>query len=196
MQKFSIHMENTTEVPEHLYQAVVETYLQYGLRKTTLEDIARTAGVSRSTIYRQLGSKAEIIQLLAVRELTDLLTTIFSNLDPNGRLEDWADYAFTDGLAAIRANKVVQKATQHERETLAELVIKPQQEPNIIELTGSLLEGFIASSTEANRLRVPPAIAARLIVRLLFSLVIIDEAEQISPVELGRALVSGLAPQD
>lgn len=47
--------------------------LDVGLRRTTLADVARRAGVSRMTVYRQYGDLAAIVSALLTTELLDLM---------------------------------------------------------------------------------------------------------------------------
>ncbi|MGB0919857.1 MAG: TetR/AcrR family transcriptional regulator [Alphaproteobacteria bacterium] len=190
--KIELNPEFSADVPEPLYQAALECYLQYGLRKTTLEDIARKAGVSRSTIYRHLGGKPDIIQMIAMRELTALMGQIFDLLKPDAGLAEWAEIAFGDGLQLLRANKAVAKAINDEPELLSVLVIQPDQSPNILELTSLVLAPVVAGNKDAARLSVSPQLAATMIVRLLFSFVLINEAETDEPKAIARALVVGL----
>lgn len=44
--------------------AAKRTFARYGVPKTTLEDIAAEAGVSRSTLYRAVGTKQQIIEAM------------------------------------------------------------------------------------------------------------------------------------
>ena len=44
-------MKQKDEKQQLLLQAASEVIAQYGLRKTTLEDIAEKAGVAKATIY-------------------------------------------------------------------------------------------------------------------------------------------------
>jgi AcrR family transcriptional regulator len=47
--------------------------LDIGLRRTTLADVARRAGVSRMTVYRQYGDLATIVSALLTSELVGLI---------------------------------------------------------------------------------------------------------------------------
>ncbi|CAE7205122.1 truA [Symbiodinium microadriaticum] len=166
------------DVPDKLYHAAVDSYLRYGLKKITLEDIAQSAGVSRSTIYRHLGGKPDIVQLIAMRELTRLMDEIFGLLKPEDSLRQWIDIAFADGLAVLRASPVIQKALNDEKESLATLVIQPDQHPTIIELTVAKLTPLLAGHKEAAALAIAPEIAATIIIRMLASMVLISETDQ------------------
>ncbi len=47
---------------ERLPDAALAQFEDMGLRRTTIEDIAKRAGVDRVTVYRRLGSKDDVIQ--------------------------------------------------------------------------------------------------------------------------------------
>ncbi|GAC1440972.1 MAG: TetR/AcrR family transcriptional regulator [Mycobacteriales bacterium] len=47
--------------------------MDVGLKRTTLADVARRAGVSRMTVYRQYGDLQTIVSELLTRELVDLI---------------------------------------------------------------------------------------------------------------------------
>ncbi|RLD77105.1 MAG: hypothetical protein DRJ15_14160 [Bacteroidetes bacterium] len=49
---------------------------QYGLRKTTMEDIRREAHVARSTLYRYFSNKDEIFRAVVEREAEDMLEAV------------------------------------------------------------------------------------------------------------------------
>lgn len=50
-----------SEKERMLVQAAVETFTRYGFRRTTMGDIATTAGLSRQTLYARYSSKEEIL---------------------------------------------------------------------------------------------------------------------------------------
>ncbi len=56
-----------------LLSAAKACVLAVGLRRTTLADVARRAGVSRMTVYRQYGDLQSIVSALLTRELLGLI---------------------------------------------------------------------------------------------------------------------------
>jgi AcrR family transcriptional regulator len=46
-----------------VFNAALETFIRYGFRKTSMEDIARAVGVSRQALYQQFGSKEALFRL-------------------------------------------------------------------------------------------------------------------------------------
>lgn len=59
-----------TETEEKILDAAIRTFLRYGARKTSMNDIAQAAGVSRQTLYDLFGSKEELIRA-STRSITD-----------------------------------------------------------------------------------------------------------------------------
>jgi AcrR family transcriptional regulator len=60
-----------SSVPERLIDSAEECFARYGVPKTTVEDIARNAGVSRATVYRYFaGGRDQLIIGVLLRELT------------------------------------------------------------------------------------------------------------------------------
>lgn len=59
-----------------LLDAARECVLDVGLRRTTLADVARRAGVSRMTVYRQYDDLGTLVSALLTRELTDVLAVV------------------------------------------------------------------------------------------------------------------------
>ena len=73
---------HTTELPgpragadgeDRVLAAAKQCVLDVGLRRTTLADVARRAGVSRMTVYRQYGDLSSLVSALLTRELLALL---------------------------------------------------------------------------------------------------------------------------
>ena len=59
--------------PDPILDAARACVLDVGLRRTTLADVARRAGVSRMTVYRQYGDLSAIVSALLSTELLGLM---------------------------------------------------------------------------------------------------------------------------
>jgi AcrR family transcriptional regulator len=57
------------ERAERILTAAAELFVHYGYDKTTVDDIARAAGVSKGAIYLHFDSKDELLEGLVVREM-------------------------------------------------------------------------------------------------------------------------------
>ncbi len=66
-----------------LLDAAHASVMAVGVRRTTLTDVARRAGVSRMTVYRRFGDVASLIQALMTREFSGVLSEA---IDANAEL--------------------------------------------------------------------------------------------------------------
>lgn len=53
---------------ERILDAAREQFTAFGLRRSTIDDVAKRAGVSRVTVYRRLGNKDQLVQECLLRE--------------------------------------------------------------------------------------------------------------------------------
>jgi AcrR family transcriptional regulator len=60
--------EETATVQAKLLDAAERCFSQFGLTKTTMEDVARSAGLSRATVYRYFKNRDELLMGVVERE--------------------------------------------------------------------------------------------------------------------------------
>jgi AcrR family transcriptional regulator len=53
--------ENTLNTSDRIQQAALDLFLQQGIRKTSIDDVADRAGVTRVTVYRHFGDREELV---------------------------------------------------------------------------------------------------------------------------------------
>ncbi len=61
------------EAAGHLFQ-------QYGMQKTTMEDIAKALGKGKSTLYYYFANKDEIFEAVVLKEIDDVYTAVYRNV--------------------------------------------------------------------------------------------------------------------
>ncbi len=66
-------MSQRTVEDEALLDAVQACVLAVGVRRTTMTDVARRAGVSRMTLYRRYADVTSLLQALMTREFTQII---------------------------------------------------------------------------------------------------------------------------
>jgi AcrR family transcriptional regulator len=64
--------EASAAVRERFLDAAESCYTRFGLAKTTVEDVARAAGVSRATVYRHFRNRDELLLGVLAREASRL----------------------------------------------------------------------------------------------------------------------------
>jgi len=76
------------EVDRRIVDAALTCYRKFGVRKSTLEDIAREAGVSRATIYRYFPNKDVLLRVVISQEIARILGRFQAELNSGDRLAD------------------------------------------------------------------------------------------------------------
>ena len=71
-----------------IVDAACACFERYGIRKTTIDDVAREAGVSRATMYRYFLNKEDLIERISVLEAEKVNTELRRQLKKNLSIED------------------------------------------------------------------------------------------------------------
>ncbi|MGI5218574.1 TetR/AcrR family transcriptional regulator [Nocardia sp. CA-290969] len=61
------------ETEERILDAARRQFERLGVKKTTIGDVAREAGVDRGTVYRRIGSRDDLVRAVSAREVRTLL---------------------------------------------------------------------------------------------------------------------------
>ncbi|AHH19576.1 putative transcriptional regulator, TetR family [Nocardia nova SH22a] len=69
-------MATRDQLEESILDAALERILQVGIRRASLDDIARRAGVNRVTIYRRFRVKENLVDTVLQREISRVLAEI------------------------------------------------------------------------------------------------------------------------
>jgi len=104
-------------IREDILREAQKLFRQFGLRKTTMEDIAKAIGKGKSTLYYYYNSKEEIFDAVVMKEMEEVFTNVQHAVEKALSAEDKLK-AFT--LTRIRA---VQKKV-----TLYRIVNREMQE--------------------------------------------------------------------
>ena len=75
-------------IKESIFKAALNLFQKYGLKKTTMEDIAKVAGKGKSTLYYYFKSKEEIFQELMNREMDGVLIKARESMENAASAED------------------------------------------------------------------------------------------------------------
>jgi AcrR family transcriptional regulator len=77
-----------TATPERILAAAFTRFAHYGFRRTSMEDIAAEAGVSRAALYLQFRNKEEIFRSLSRQLHDEALANAETALDGDGPLAE------------------------------------------------------------------------------------------------------------
>jgi AcrR family transcriptional regulator len=104
---------------ERLLQATFACVARYGIGKTTVEDVAREAGVSRATVYRQFpGGKDQLINDTIRWESTRFVAELAAAIEHAPDFVTTVEEAVYFARNALDQHAVFQKVLETEPDTL------------------------------------------------------------------------------
>lgn len=163
------------EARDRLIDAAEECFARFGVAKTTLEDIATQAGVSRATVYRYFdGGRDEIILGVVLRDANAFLEALRRRLQ---RQPDLAG-AIVEGVmytvASVRKN--AQLALLFAPEVVGHTTTIAGASTALFELTTDFLRPVFDDAHREGRLRpgVGAEDAAEFVLRFILSLLAVD----------------------
>ncbi|WP_280232900.1 TetR/AcrR family transcriptional regulator [Nocardia cyriacigeorgica] len=99
----------TDSIESRILDAALVQFGQLGFKKTTIEDIARTAGVDRVTVYRRIGSRDDVVRAVTLREVNAVLTELDEVAARNDTFADLVADIFVTIVTRWRAHPLVQR---------------------------------------------------------------------------------------
>jgi AcrR family transcriptional regulator len=115
-----------TEEPDATVEAILDAMraaiLDFGVRRTTLTDVARRAGISRMTVYRRYPSVDAVTRDLMTREFGDLIT-VFHADEPGGTVREHMIGRLVHVARELRRHPLMRKVLEAEPELLMPYVL-------------------------------------------------------------------------
>lgn len=155
-----------------ILEAAVAQFALIGIRRTSADDIARRSGVNRTTLYRRMGTKEQIVRAAMAHEVRKVLAGIEARLAPIADPLERRLSGFGITVTALRGNPLLRQLLAVDRdETL--LWLTADAAP-ALEIATAYVVGTVTELRAALGLPDSPpveAVAATL-VRLVHSLVL------------------------
>ncbi|MEW6777595.1 MAG: helix-turn-helix domain-containing protein [Bdellovibrionota bacterium] len=92
---------------EEILEAAAKEFLEFGLRRTAMEDVARKAGVARVTIYRRFPTKDALVQAVFLREVRSFIAEVEAAIPRGANFEERLVEGFTAAVRLARANALI-----------------------------------------------------------------------------------------
>jgi AcrR family transcriptional regulator len=140
---------DSSPTTEAILDAAVVEFEQHGFRRVALDDVARRAKISRTTIYRRFGNKDELIAAVIERENVTLFADIANELKHAGPQSNYYVEAFTLAILKFRRHRVLDRMIRDEPAL-------------VLELAGRHHGAAILRMAEALRVIFPPGFADRI----------------------------------
>ncbi|GAA2645835.1 TetR/AcrR family transcriptional regulator [Streptomyces lunalinharesii] len=92
--------------------------MTFGLRRSTVDDVAKRAGVSRVTVYRRVGNKDELVQRVLLREYRLFVAEVDAAVAGLPTMEERMVEGFAAILRLIRGHPLIGGLLRLEPETM------------------------------------------------------------------------------
>ncbi|MCD7438326.1 TetR/AcrR family transcriptional regulator [Streptomyces lincolnensis] len=141
---------NSTD--DTVLDAVRDCVLAVGVRRTTLTDVARRAGVSRMTLYRRWPDVRTLVGDLMTREWVGVATASMPERRPDADARSLIVDGLVTGVAAFRAHPLFRKIVDVDPELLLPYVLDRRgasQDALLGLLADGLREGHADGSVRA-----------------------------------------------
>lgn len=180
---------DNTEREQRILDAAADLFGHYGYDKTTVDDIARQAGISKGAIYLHFGSKDDLFEGLLIREMMTFAESWLQYLeaDPKGGT---IGGMYKNMLYAMNDNIFMAAMLKQDRRVFGSYLRKPD---NIFRTSKdakrqSTRHEFIKMMQDAGAVRqdVDPKVTAHIMNMLAYGLVGLDQVvpeEHIPPIE-------------
>ncbi len=103
---------------DRILDAAREVFETYGVRRANVDDIARRAGLSRSTLYRRYPSKEALLEAVLLRAYDEFLTEL-DRVAADRSPQDAVVECFVHGLALSRQVPLLARLAETEPESFA-----------------------------------------------------------------------------
>lgn len=101
------HLDDHDDLRTRILDAAYEQFCRIGIRRSTMEDVARLAKVSRITVYRRFDTKDTLVEQVVRREFRRYFDQFLIDIDQAGTAADRVVLGFVSSLRAIRRNPLI-----------------------------------------------------------------------------------------
>lgn len=184
-------------------RAAYDSIMEVGVRRTTLADVARRAGVSRMTVYRKYDDLPRLLSALLTVELGSLLAAAQESCRNLATQREQLSRLITDTAAALAAHPVLARVLSVDPEALLPLIVDrfgSTQRLAMTQVHDMIVAGQVATGDGSIRAGDPETMALTLLVAVqsfVFSARAITTADPLGQVypEMHRLTDSYLALQ-
>ncbi|MDX1804171.1 MAG: TetR/AcrR family transcriptional regulator [Alcanivorax sp.] len=159
---------------EKILDAGLAQFTEFGLRRTSMDDVAGQAGVGRATAYRRFGDKHRLIQAVILRECQHQLALIEADIRALDNPGEALLESFVLAVTRAHAHPLLVRLLSSEPEDI--LPALTVQWPVMMALFRNRLAGQIQKAHDAGYVKVQDASElAELMLRLMQSLLLSPE---------------------
>lgn len=148
-----------------------ELYLEFGLKRTSMDDVAKRAGMGRATLYRRYADKSQLFMAVISRDVQTNLNAIEQAIqESENYLEGLLD-AFVLGIRLIDDNPLLTRLLQTEPDDILPFLTKDFEGILVFSRT-YIAERIVKGQKRGDIRKVDAKLTAELMIRLIQSLML------------------------
>jgi AcrR family transcriptional regulator len=107
-----------TTVQDPVLDAALEAFLDFGIRRTSMGEIARRAGISPATLYRRYAAKSDVVMAVGLREANRDLAAIDARIDNGAPPVEQLTQLYLEVSQRLTGNRLLRRILETEPETV------------------------------------------------------------------------------
>ncbi|MEU5882377.1 TetR/AcrR family transcriptional regulator [Spirillospora sp. NPDC047279] len=100
-------VDDRDETRTRILDAAHEQLCRMGIQRSTMEDVAKRAGVSRITVYRRFATKDALVEQVVLREFRKYFDEFLDDIERASDAAERVVLGFVSSLRAIRGNPLI-----------------------------------------------------------------------------------------
>lgn len=157
-----------------ILDGALDAFLDYGIRRASMSEIASRSGVSPATLYRRFAQKTDVVEAVGRREVRRLLAGVDRRVDRTLGADDQIVELYVAFLGGLRRNRLLARVLVTEPETVLPLLTV--QGGPVLELGRAYLVEVIERLQDSGGLaRYDAAPVAEIMARVALSMVLTPE---------------------
>lgn len=161
----------TDELLDRVAAAALAQFAEFGIRRSTIDDVARRAGVSRVTVFRRFETKQRLVEVVVAREVRRGMAELTRTWEGGESLEERVLNGLSFTVGFVRGHPLFDRLLRSEPEVLLPLLTVDGGP--VLALYTSLIAALLRSEIQAGRATTDdPDRVAEVIARLAISLVL------------------------
>jgi AcrR family transcriptional regulator len=100
-------VDDLDETRARILDAAYDQFCRIGIQRSTMEDVAKRAGVSRITVYRRFATKDALVEHVVRREFRRYFDQFLVEIEQAHTAADRVVLGFVSSLRAIRRNPLI-----------------------------------------------------------------------------------------
>ena len=159
------------ELLDRVAAAALAQFAEFGIRRSTIDDVARRAGASRVTVFRRFENKQRLVEVVVAREIRRAVAEFTRVWEGGESLEQRLLQGLSFSVHLVSGHPLFDRLLRSEPEVLLPLLTVDGGP--VLELYRSLIAELIRAEIRAGRAATPdPDRVAEVIARLAMSLVL------------------------